>query len=290
MTGPTAVGKTGLSIRLARELDTVILSADSRQFYKGMKIGTAAPGEKELSMAKHYFAGHLELGDYYNVSRFEQEALAVLKKEFQNHDQIILTGGSGLYIDALCYGVDEFPDPEPELRASLKKQYEKNGIAWLQHEARKLDPDYYAEVDTKNPNRLLRAIEVCMATGQPYSKQRKGTKKERPFGMVYIALNRPRQELFERINQRTGLMIEKGLIDEVRSLRQYRHLNALNTVGYKEIFAYLDGKFTKEEAIEKIKTNTRRYAKRQITWFKKRPDYHWIHPGEYEKILQLIKS
>ncbi len=289
LSGPTAVGKTATSIKLAQHIDTVILSADSRQFYSGMKIGTAAPTEEELKAVNHYFIGHLKIGDYYNVSRFEQDALAVLEQEFQKHDQVILTGGSGLYIDALCRGVDEFPDPDPYLREDLKKQYQEQGIEWLQDEVQKADPEYFGQVDKKNPNRLLRALEVCLATGKPYSEQRIGNKRERSFDIIYIALNRPREELFERIHLRTDQMLQNGLIEEVKSLAHLRHENALNTVGYKEIFTYLDGDYSLELATEKIKTNTRRYAKRQLTWFRKNTAYHWLHPDQEHELFELTK-
>ena len=289
LSGPTAVGKTATSIKLAQHIDTVILSADSRQFYSGMKIGTAAPTEEELKAVNHYFIGHLKIGDYYNVSRFEQDALAVLEQEFQKHDQVILTGGSGLYIDALCRGVDEFPDPDPELRANLKKQYQEQGIEWLQDEVQKADPEYFGQVDKKNPNRLLRALEVCLATGKPYSEQRIGNKRERSFDIIYIALNRPREELFERIHLRTDQMLKDGLVEEVKSLAHLRHENALNTVGYKEIFTYLDGDYSLELATEKIKTNTRRYAKRQLTWFRKNTAYHWLYPDQEHELFELTK-
>ncbi len=289
LSGPTAVGKTATSIKLAQHIDTVILSADSRQFYSGMKIGTAAPTEEELKAAKHYFIGHLKIGDYYNVSRFEQDALAILEQEFQNHDQVILTGGSGLYIDALCHGVDEFPDPDPDLREDLKKQYQEQGIEWLQDEVQKTDPEYFKQVDKKNPNRLLRALEVCLTTGKSYSEQRIGNKRERSFDIIYIALNRPREELFERIHLRTDQMLKEGLVEEVKSLAHMRHENAMNTVGYKEIFTYLDGDYSLELATEKIKTNTRRYAKRQLTWFRKNPSYHWLHPDQENELYELTK-
>ncbi len=290
ITGPTAVGKTDLCIRLAKEFSTVILSADSRQFYQQMSIGTAKPGKEELAAVPHYFIGQLSIDAYYNVSMFEQQAMDLLDDLFQKHERIILTGGSGLYIDALCNGVDNFPDIDPEVRLKLKNDFAERGIEWLRDYLKQLDPEYYNIVDIHNPNRMTRAIEVCLATKKPYSQQRFGVKKTRPFEILRIALNRPREILFERIHQRTNAMIDEGLVEEVRSLLDYRHLNALNTVGYKEIFAYLDGEWTLEQAIEKIKTNTRRYAKRQITWFKRTPDYHWMHPDEYQNILDLIKQ
>lgn len=286
--GPTAVGKTDFAIKLANHYNSEIISADSRQFYEGMKIGTAAPTVDELKKAKHHFVGNLQLYDYFNVSMFEQQALDVIYKLFIHNDKVILTGGSGLYINALCYGIDDFPDANISLRKKLIKDFEKKGLEWLQKIIQEKDPEYYKIVDIKNPKRLLRALEVCLATGKTYSEQRTASKKDRDFNIIKIALNLPREKLFSRINSRVDKMIESGLIDEVKKLQPFQMLNSLNTVGYKEIFEYLDQKITLDQAIEKIKTNTRRYAKRQITWFKKDTDFHWFNPNQLGEAIELI--
>jgi len=288
--GPTAVGKTPLCIELSREFRTEIVSCDSRQFFKEMLIGTAAPGEAELTAVKHHFIKHLSIHDAYDVSRYETDALHLLDDLFSRHRLAILTGGSGLYINAVCQGFDDVPDADPILRQELKAELENRGISALQEQLKRLDPDYYEFVDKSNPNRLLRAIEVCLITGRPFSQIRKGEKKQRPFAVLKIALNREREELFARINERTEQMMARGLLDEVRNLQHFRHLNALKTVGYRELFDFLDEKCTLAQAIENIKTNTRRYAKRQLTWFKKDKDYHWFHPDQKNEIIGLIRS
>ncbi|MBE0663662.1 MAG: tRNA (adenosine(37)-N6)-dimethylallyltransferase MiaA [Bacteroidales bacterium] len=290
LAGPTAVGKTGVALQLAQEFGTEIISSDSRQFYREMKIGTAIPSPEELSVVTHHFIGHLSIHDRYDVSRFETEALARLEQLFLEHKLVIMTGGSGLYINAVCKGFDELPDRDRGLRKKLQALFDNEGIAALQDKLKKLDPLYFEKVDKNNPNRLLRAIEVCEATGKPYSQLRKGQVKERPFRILKIALNRDREELFERIAARTNQMMAEGLLDEVKSLLPYRHENALNTVGYKELFEHLDGNISLEEAITNIKTNTRRYAKRQLTWFKKDHEYHWFHPERIAEIATLIAT
>lgn len=288
--GPTAVGKTSLTIDLAKHFKSEIISCDSRQFYQGMKIGTAAPTLEELESVPHHFIANLKLEDYYNVSIFEQQAIKFLSELFKKHDVIFMVGGSGLYINALCHGIDDLPDADMELRQKLNNLYEINGLEWLQEKVQEIDPEYYNIADTKNPKRLLRALEVWEATGKTYTEQRTSTRKTRDFEILKIALNLPREELFERINLRTEQMIENGLIEEVKSLAQYRHLNSLNTVGYKEIFEYLDNKITLQKAIENIKTNTRRYAKRQITWFKKDTEFQWFSPNQQLNIIEIIQS
>lgn len=290
VTGPTAIGKTAFSIELARCLGTEILSADSRQFYREMRIGTAYPEEKELLAVKHHFIGNLSISDEYNVSRYEREAMALLEKLFRRHEHVVLTGGSGLYLDALCKGIDDLPDYDPVLRASLKQELGEKGLEALAMRLRELDPEYYEVVDRHNPNRLLRALEVCIQTGKPYSGLRKNIAKERFFRQVWIGLNTDREILFERIGRRVDDMMEKGLLEEVRSLQPYRENNALNTVGYKELFAYLDGEMGLEEAVEKIKTNTRRYAKRQLTWFRREPGMNWFKPDDLEGVLRYLKE
>lgn len=288
LAGPTAVGKTSAAIGLAQRFGTEIISCDSRQFYREMRIGTAVPSTDELAQVPHHFIGHLSIHQQYDVSRFETEALKKLEELFKTHKVVIMTGGSGLYINAVCKGFDELPDKDPMLRKRLQEVFEKKGIVALQEQLRKLDPLYFEKVDKNNPNRLLRGIEVCLITGKPYSQMRKGQIKARPFRVVKIALNRERQELFNRISERTDMMIVEGLLEEVKSLLPHRHENALNTVGYKELFEYLDGTISLEQAITKIKTNTRRYAKRQLTWFKKDPEYHWLHPERIADIASLV--
>lgn len=288
--GPTAVGKTAFSIRLALHLKTEIISADSRQFYKEMRIGTAYPEPEELKAVRHHFIGNLSLGDDYNVSRYENEVLSLLNELYKKHDVVILTGGSGLYIDAVCKGIDELPDHDPVLRKSLKEELERTGIEAFGEKLKKLDPEYFEIVDLQNPNRLLRAVEVCMQTGNTYTSLRRNTAKPRPFTVVRIGLNMEREKLFFRIAQRVDSMMQQGLLEEVRSLLPYRELNALNTVGYKEIFGYLDGNASLEDAVEKIKTSTRRYAKRQLTWFRKDDEVHWFEPDDFEGCLRFLAS
>lgn len=290
LAGPTAVGKTSVAIQLAQEFGTEIISSDSRQFYMEMKIGTAVPSPVELSAVTHHFIGHLSIKDQYDVSRFETDTLAKLEQLFLEHKVVIMTGGSGLYINAVCNGFDELPNRDGDLRKKLHALFDKQGIAALQEKLKKLDPLYFEKVDKNNPNRLLRAIEVCEATGKPYSQLRKGQVKERPFRILKIALNRDREELFARIAARTNQMMAEGLLEEVKSLLPNRRENALNTVGYNELFEHLEGNISLEQAIANIKTNTRRYAKRQITWFKKDPEYHWFHPERVADITTLITT
>ncbi len=288
--GPTAIGKTKVSITLAQYFDTEIISADSRQFYQELKIGTAAPALSELAAVKHHFIGHLSINDYYNVSRFETDVLRLLEKLFVNHRFVVMTGGSGLYIDAVCRGIDDLPDPDPQLRKKIKKLFAEKGITYLQEKLKTLDPEYFEIVDKANPNRLMRAIEVCISTGQTFTSLRRNKPRLRDFNIIKIGLNRPREELFENIARRTDQMMESDLLKEVKSLMKFRHVNALNTVGYKEIFDFIDGKVTLERAVENIKTNTRRYAKRQLTWFKRDSEIKWFLPEETQQIIQYIES
>jgi len=285
--GPTAIGKTATAIRLAQHYHTEIISADSRQFYKELKIGVAAPSDAELATAVHHFIGHLSIHDYYNASRFENDAIQKIQSLFEKHDVVVMTGGSGLYIDAVCNGIDELPDPSPELRTELKTRFQKEGIETLQQLLQTYDPEYYRVVDTKNPARLLRAIEVCITAGQPYSSLRTQKMEERPFEVIIIGLHCERASLNERIHRRVDEMIASGLLNEVEQLFPVRHLNALNTVGYKELFAWKEGKISFEQAVEDIKTNTRRYAKRQMTWFKKKPNIYWFLPEQWGEIILL---
>lgn len=288
ITGPTACGKTDVSIRVAQHYQTHILSADSRQFYKQLQIGAATPTKEELLMAPHHFIGHLSVEDYYNVYKYEQDALKLCNELFQEHEVLVLTGGSGLYLDAITKGIDLLPDPDPLLRESLNKMLEQQGVESLQQRLKELDEVYYHQVDLSNPMRLMRAIEVSVLMGKPYSSLRNQAHENRPFQILKIVLNRPKEELHQRIHQRVDMMVEQGLIQEVQSLIPYKQLNALNTVGYKEIFQYLDGEITLDQAVTDIKTNTRRYAKRQLTWFRRDNSYHWLDVKETQNIVDSI--
>ncbi len=290
VSGPTAIGKTAFSIQLAKHFNTEIISADSRQFYHEMRIGTAYPESEELAAVKHHFIGQLSIKDDYNVARYETEVLALLEKLFLDHDVLVLTGGSGLYIDAVCKGIDDLPDHNPMLRKELKKELEEHGLEAFGEKLKKLDPEYYELVDLNNPNRLLRAMEVCLQTGETYTSLRKNAAKSRKFNIIKIGLNDEREILFDRIGDRVDAMIKKGLVDEVSSLQKFRNQNALNTVGYKEIFAFLDGDVSLEFAVEKIKTNTRRYAKRQLTWFNRDKDINWFKPDELTEVIKFVTS
>ncbi len=290
LTGATATGKTTLAIQLAQHFATEILSADSRQFYRELKIGTAAPTQEELNQAVHHFVGHLSLRDYYNVSMFEHDALGLLEQLFETHDMVILCGGSGLYIDAVCKGIDLMPDIDPAVREMINKKYRSEGIEYLRDTLQKADPAYYDSVDKNNPNRMKRAVEVCISTGSSFTSFRKNNLTPRSFKTIKIALNLPREQLHEKIGRRVDLMIKSGLVQEATSLLPHRGQNALNTVGYKEIFDYLDGKMNLNQATEKIKTNTRRYARRQITWLKRYEDVNWFSPADPKKIIQFINT
>ncbi|RLD45343.1 MAG: tRNA (adenosine(37)-N6)-dimethylallyltransferase MiaA [Bacteroidetes bacterium] len=274
--GPTAVGKTSYAIKLAQEYNTEIISTDSRQFYRELQIGTAAPTEEELNAAPHHFIGNLSIHNYYNVSIYEKEAIKKIEELFKTHDTVIAVGGSGLYIDALCYGIDNLPDAEPKLRQEIKDKFATYGIEYLQDEVRRLDPDYFAKADINNHKRLQRALEVCIQTGKTYSSQRTEKKIKRNFKIEKIVMNMPREILYDRINKRVDIMVEEGLIEEVKGLIPNKDLNALNTVGYKELFQYFDNNISLEQAITDIKTHSRRYAKRQLTWFKRYDDFTWI--------------
>lgn len=286
--GPTGVGKTELSLQLAEMLDCPILSSDSRQVYRDIPIGTAAPTSQELSRIKHYFIHTLGLEDYYSAAQYEVDALKILEQEFAQRDAILMTGGSMMYIDAVCDGIDDIPTVDDETRQLLQKRYETEGLEPLAQELRLLDPEYYELCDVKNHKRVVHALEICYMTGKTYTSFRVKEKKLRPFEIVKIGLCREREELFSRINQRVLQMVEEGLVEEVRRVLPYRQCNALNTVGYKEIFAYFDGKMTLEQAIEKIQRNTRVYSKKQMTWFKKDDRINWFHPNQIEEIKQFV--
>lgn len=290
LTGPTAVGKTATSLTLAQALNTEIISADARQFYRELTIGTAAPTQQERTAVEHHFAGHLSIFDYYNVSLFEKQALALLADLFTRKDFVLVSGGSGLYLDALCHGIDDLPDIPFEVRSIVKRMYQEKGIAYLRQVLKYADPDYFEQVDTANPNRMMRGIEIYLATGKKFSALRKKQSVQRPFQIKKIILNRPRQELFQRINERTKQMVDNGVIEEALRFYPQRNLNALNTVGYKELFAWLGNRISLHHAIEDIKTNTRRYAKRQLTWFKKYEEAKWFLPSETGSILRFIRE
>lgn len=290
ITGPTAVGKTETSLTIAHALQAEIISADARQFYRELKIGTAAPTPSELQRVKHHFAGHLSIFDNYNASQFEQEALARAEKLFAHSGFVLVTGGSGLYIDALCNGIDDMPDIDPQIRNEVQQLLHQQGLEGIRKQLENIDPDYYNQVDKANPNRMMRGIEIYLATGKKFSQLRKNQSIQRPFRIKKVILNRPRHELFGRINLRTDLMVNDGIIEEAIRFFKYRHLNALNTVGYKELFAWLENRMELHEAIEKIRTNTRRYAKRQLTWFKKYDDAQWFLPSEINNILRYVKN
>lgn len=288
--GPTAVGKTALAIELAGEFCTVIISADSRQFYREMRIGTARPETEETGGIKHYFSGHLGIEGYYNASMFEEAVMKLLPELFKNHGHVILAGGSGLYVNAVIHGIDDLPGVDPLVRRELAIKFEKEGIRGLRDMLEQLDPDYYARVDLNNPKRILKGLEVSIMTGRPYSGFLTHRCKERDFQTVLIGLDRPRKELYQRINRRVDQMMAQGLLEEARGLYPLRHLNALNTVGYQELFCHFEGKISLEEAVEQIKSHTRQYARKQLTWFRKNPGFRWFHPDEKQNIIDYIQA
>lgn len=274
--GPTAVGKTDYSIDLALSLGSPVINCDSRQIFREMRIGTARPSDEQLSRVEHHFIACRSITETYTAGRFEIEALALLENLFETHDKLVMTGGSGLYIDALCNGLDDFPDADPALRESLICRAEQEGLSSLRFELARLDPDTAARIDPANRQRIIRALEVCIATGKPYSSFRTAPAKKRPFKITKIGLTRPREELYGRIDRRVDVMMEEGLEEEARSLIGYRNLPALNTVGYKELFGYFDGLYDIGEAVRLIKRNTRHYAKKQMTYWQRDPDIEWM--------------
>ena len=288
--GATAVGKTKTSLALADHFNCPIISADSRQMYKGLEIGTAMPTKEELEQHKHYFVANLDPDDYYSAARYEQEVMQLLEKEFPHHPTMVLSGGSMLYIDSVCNGIDDIPTVDEETRNFVKEKYANEGLEQLCCELRLLDPEYYNEVDRKNPKRVMHALEICYMTGKRYSSFRTRQKKERPFNIIKVGLQRNREELYERINRRVDMMIENGLIEEARRFYHLKDHNSLNTVGYKEIFKYLDGEWTLPFAIEKIKQNTRIYSRKQVTWYRKDGDIAWFHPSDIDGIIRHIES
>ena len=288
--GPTGVGKTELSLSIAENYHTSILSADSRQLYADLKIGTAAPTPDQLARVPHYFVGTLQLTDYYSAAQYEADALKKLDELFKEHEVVVLTGGSMMYVDAVCKGIDDIPTVDAETRQLMIERYEQEGLERLCAELKLLDPEYYQIVDLKNPKRVIHALEICYMTGKTYTSFRTRTPKERPFHILKIGLKREREELYDRINRRVDQMMEEGLLEEARRVYPYRHLNSLNTVGYKELFNYFDGEWTLPFAIEKIKQNSRIYSRKQMTWFKRDTDIMWFHPDQQEEILRFISQ
>jgi tRNA dimethylallyltransferase len=290
LTGPTGIGKTKSGIEIAKYFKTEIVSSDSRQIFRELKIGTAVPCSAELAAVKHHFIQTHSIFETYNASRYENDALDLLDKLFKNHDLVLLVGGSMLYIDAVCKGIDIMPDADPEIRKTLKEKLEKEGLESLRFQLKKLDPDYYYSVDLKNPNRIIHALEISIMTGKPYSSFRSNPKKTRPFSIIKIGLNCDRNVLHHKINSRVDKMIESGLETEAQNLFSLKHLNALNTVGYRELFSFFDGEITRENAIELIKRNTRRYARKQLTWFRNDSEMNWFEPNQTSEIINLIEN
>ena len=290
LTGPTAVGKTAVSLDIAKHFGIPVINADSRQIFRELRIGTARPTEAEMQEVKHYFVGTLGIEDYYSASLYEQQVLELLEKEFQSHDYALLSGGSMMYIDAVCDGIDDIPTIDDLTRETMKRRLKDEGLEALVDELKRLDPEYYGIVDRQNPRRVVHALEICVMTGKTYTSFRKRSKKERPFRIIKIGLDRPREELYQRINARVDQMINDGLLDEVKALYPKKELNALNTVGYKELFDYLDGRWPLEEAVERIKGNTRRYARKQLTWYKKDEQIRWFHPDDKHTIINYISK
>lgn len=288
--GPTGSGKSALAVEIAKHFGAPIISTDSRQVYRNMAIGTAQPTKEELAAVKHYFIADREVEDDFNCGRYEVEALTLLDKLFTEYEYVVAVGGSGLYIQALCSGMDALPEADEKIRAGLKQRLEQEGLDSLVEELQRLDPAYAEVVDRCNPARVMRALEVCISTGRPYSEQRSGTITERPFNIIKIATDMPRDILYERINKRVDIMVKDGLVEEVRNLYPKRELNALQTVGYRELFDYFDGKCSLNEAIELIKRNSRRYAKRQMTWFRRDEEFRWFAPSDIENIVKYIQQ
>ena len=289
--GPTGVGKTELCLSLAEHLSIPIINADSRQIFAELPIGTAAPTAEQQQRVKHYFVGNHHIEDYYSAAQYEADVMNLLEEDvFKNHDVALLTGGSMMYIDAVCKGIDDIPTVDAETRQLMLQKYEEEGLEQLCAELRLLDPEYYRIVDLKNPKRVIHALEICYMTGRTYTSFRTQQKKQRPFRILKVGLTRDREELYDRINRRVDQMMEEGLLEEVRSVLPYRHLNSLNTVGYKELFKYLDGEWELSFAIDKIKQNSRIYSRKQMTWFKRDKDIVWFHPDQQTEIMQYIHS
>ena len=290
LVGPTGVGKTDISIDIARYFKSEIISADSRQFFREMKIGTAVPTEQQLKTIKHYFIGFLSIKDYYSSSLFERDVLELLPKLFSKNNIILMSGGSGMYIDSVCYGIDDIPDVDPDIREKYIDQYNAEGIEGLRVTLKLLDPEHYANVDLKNYKRIIRALEICDTAGRPYSSFLKKQKRERDFVIIKIGLERPMEDLYKRINSRVDNMVAMGLKNEAKQLYEFRNLNALKSVGYREFFDVFEGNISEEKAIELIKRNSRRYAKRQLTWWGKDKDIKWLNPEHTQEIIQFIEN
>jgi tRNA dimethylallyltransferase len=288
--GPTGVGKTSLCLKVAEHLNTVIINADSRQVFKEIPVGTAAPTKDERKSIRHFFVGNLHINEYYNASKYEQDVLKLLNILFKYKDNVIMSGGSMMYVDAVCKGIDDIPSVDDNIRKTLQERFDKEGLSDISKELALLDPDYYAIVDKNNHKRIIHALEICLSTGKPYSSFRKNTTKERPFRIIKIGLNMDRQRLYERIDLRVEQMIHDGLIQEALNVYEYKDLNALNTVGYKETFEYLDGLCTLDNAIFRIKSNTHKYCRKQLTWFRRDPNIHWFSPDNIEEIINYINT
>jgi tRNA dimethylallyltransferase len=288
--GPTGVGKTDLCQKLAKHLDAPVISSDSRQIYKGLTIGTAAPSPEECRAVAYHFVGNLGLEEYYSASRFEEDVTELLEQLYQTHETVLMCGGSMMYIDAVCKGIDEIPTIDETLRDELKILYDKEGIDPIRQQLKILDPVFYKQVDLQNHKRVIHAVEICLMSGRPYSSLRKNEVKDRPFRIVKIGLTREREELYEHINHRVDRMMEQGLLEEARSVYSLRHLNSLNTVGYKELFDYFSGEYSLEFAVEKIKQNTRIYSRKQMTWFKRDKEIRWFHPDEEKAIFKHLRQ
>lgn len=288
--GPTAVGKTELCLKLAKKFNSEIISCDSRQFYREMNLGTAKPSQEELDQVPHHLIDSHSIFEEYDVKQYESDVLAILDKLYQKSNVVLLTGGSGMYADIITQGMDSIPDISSEIREEVIRLYQQNGLEWLQNQVSIHDPIYFAQVDRQNPQRLMRALEVCLGTQQPYSNFRQKKKVERSFVSIKIGLDRDREELYQRIDDRMDQMIEKGLFEEAESLFPYRNLNALQTVGYTEIFDFMEGVYDRVEAIRLLKRNSRRYAKRQMTWFRKDPEIQWFHPDQFNQIIDFISA
>ncbi len=288
--GPTGIGKTELSLRLAQTLNTEIISSDSRQIFKELKIGTAAPTPDQLSEVKHHMVATHSVLDYYNAFEFEQDVLKLLDKLFLSHNSVLMTGGSMMYVDAVCKGIDDLPTIDPELRQEVMDLYNNKGLDAIRRQLKMLDPEFYKQVDLKNHKRVMHALEVCLMTGKPYSSLRTNTNRKRPFNILKIGLDMDRAELYNRINYRVDIMVKEGLFDEAKAFYHLKNHNSLNTVGYKEIFGHWDGEYDADTAIELIKRNSRRYAKRQLSWFRRDKDIKWFHPKDVEKIINFVTS
>lgn len=290
ITGPTAVGKTALTLEIAKHYGIPVINADSRQIYRELKIGTASPTAEQMEQVRHYFVGAKSIHDYYNASMYEQEVMELLDNLFGSSPIQLLSGGSMMYIDAVCNGIDDIPTVRDDIREELKRRYQEEGLEPLCEDLKRLDPEHYQLVDRQNYRRVIHALEICYQTGRTYTSFRTQAKKQRPFQIIEIGLNCDRQELYDRINQRVDDMMNSGLLEEARAMYPYKDVNALNTVGYKELFDYFNGRWPLEEAVERIKGNTRRYARKQLTWYKRDESVAWFHPSQQQEILNFISQ